>query len=83
MAELTVTARGQVTFRKEVLRHMGVKPGEKIEIELAPGGRGILSAARKTGSIDDFIGVLAGKTRKSVAIGDIMKAAERSGTGMR
>src|ERR1700733_8370709 len=28
MAILTVTARGQVTFRKDVLRHLGVKPGE-------------------------------------------------------
>ena len=28
MATLTVTARGQVTFRKEVLQHLGIKPGE-------------------------------------------------------
>ncbi|HEY1803653.1 MAG TPA: AbrB/MazE/SpoVT family DNA-binding domain-containing protein [Terracidiphilus sp.] len=83
MAELTVTARGQVTFRKEVLRHLGVKPGQKIELELVPGGNGIISAARKTGSIEDFIGVLDGKSRKSAAIGDIGKATERSWAGMR
>ena len=64
MAELTVTARGQVTFRKDVLRHLGVKPGEKIELELAPGGKGMITAARKTGSIEDFIGVLEGKTKE-------------------
>jgi bifunctional DNA-binding transcriptional regulator/antitoxin component of YhaV-PrlF toxin-antitoxin module len=35
MATLTVTARGQVTFKKEVLQHLGIKPGEKIEINSA------------------------------------------------
>lgn len=83
MAILTVTARGQVTFRKDVLRHLGVKPGEKIELELMPGGKGMISAARKTGSIEDFIGVLAAKTRKTAAIGEIVRASERGGAGMR
>ena len=27
---LTVTAKGQVTLRQELLRHLGVKPGEQI-----------------------------------------------------
>ena len=83
MAILTVTARGQVTFRKDVLRHLGVKPGEKIELELMPGGKGMVGAARKVGSIEDFIGVLAGKSRKTAAIGEIVKAAERGWAGMR
>jgi len=83
MANLTVTARGQVTFRKDVLRHLGVKPGEKIELELMPGGKGMIGAARKTGSIEGFIGVLAGKTRKTAAIGDIAKATDRGWAGMR
>jgi bifunctional DNA-binding transcriptional regulator/antitoxin component of YhaV-PrlF toxin-antitoxin module len=83
MATLTVTARGQVTFRKDVLRHLGVKPGEKIELDLVPGGKGTIAAARKTGSIENFIGVLDGKTRKKAAIGDIVKATERGWAGMR
>jgi bifunctional DNA-binding transcriptional regulator/antitoxin component of YhaV-PrlF toxin-antitoxin module len=83
MAILTVTARGQVTFRKDVLRHLGVKPGEKIELELAPGGKGTIAAARKTGSIEEFVGVLEGKTRKTAAIGDIARATERGWAGMR
>jgi hypothetical protein len=37
MATLTVTARGQVTFRKEVLQHLGIGPGDKIELDLLPG----------------------------------------------
>ena len=30
MAKLIATARGQVTFRKDVLCHLGIQPGEKI-----------------------------------------------------
>jgi hypothetical protein len=35
MVILTVTARRQVTLRKEVLQHLGIKPGDKIELDLA------------------------------------------------
>lgn len=31
---LTVTAKGQVTLRKEVLRHLGVRPGDKLSVDL-------------------------------------------------
>jgi bifunctional DNA-binding transcriptional regulator/antitoxin component of YhaV-PrlF toxin-antitoxin module len=62
MATLTVTERGQVTFRKEVLKHLGVKPGEKIELQLLPGGKGVVQAERRKGSIRDVAGFLNGKT---------------------
>ncbi len=74
MARLTVTARGQVTFRKEVLRHLGVKPGEKIELELLPGGKGVVQAATAKGSIEDFIGCLAGKTNVKLTIEEMNDA---------
>lgn len=75
MATLTVTSRGQVTFKKEVLQHLGIKPGEKIELDLLPDGRGILKAARQTGSIAGFVGVLAGRTNKVASIEEINAAA--------
>lgn len=37
MTLLTVTARGQVTFRKDVLQHLGIRPGEKTELDKRPG----------------------------------------------
>ena len=83
MATLTVTARGQVTFRKEVLRHLGVKPGEKIDLELAPGGKGVVRAARGKGSIEDFIGSLAGKSKVKLTIEQIKEATERAWAGER
>ena len=75
MATLTVTARGQVTFRKEVLQHLGIRPGEKIELEKLPGSRVMLKAARPTGKIDDFLCLLAGKSRKVATLGEIEEAA--------
>jgi AbrB family looped-hinge helix DNA binding protein len=64
MTLLTVTERGQVTFRKEILRHLGIKPGEKVELDLLPDGRATLRAAKSRGSIDGFIGLLEGRTDK-------------------
>lgn len=81
MATLTVTARGQVTFRKEVLQHLGIKPGEKIELDLLPDGRGLLKAARPTGSISAFVGLLAGRTKKVATIEEINDAAARGWAG--
>jgi bifunctional DNA-binding transcriptional regulator/antitoxin component of YhaV-PrlF toxin-antitoxin module len=81
MATLTVTARGQVTFRKEVLQHLGIKPGEKIELDLLPDGRGMLKAARPTGSIGSFVGLLAGSTKKVATIEEINQAAARGWAG--
>ncbi|TWT05191.1 AbrB/MazE/SpoVT family DNA-binding domain-containing protein [Reyranella sp. CPCC 100927] len=36
MSTLTVSAKGQVTLRKDVLKHLGVQPGEKIIVENGP-----------------------------------------------
>lgn len=83
MTTLTVTARGQVTFRKEVLRHLGIQPGETIELELLPEGRGIIKASRPSGTIDGFLGLLAGRTKKTATIEEINEAAAQGWAGKR
>jgi len=83
MATLTVTARGQVTLRKEVLQHLGIQPGAKIELALLPGGRLEARAARPKGSIEDFIGCLAGKTKVVATIDEINEAAARGWAGLK
>jgi AbrB family looped-hinge helix DNA binding protein len=75
MSTLTVTSRGQVTFRKDVLQHLGIRPGEKIELDKLPDGRVALRAARPAGTIEGFLGLLAGKTRKIATIDEINDAA--------
>ena len=81
MATLTVTARGQVTFRKEVLQHLGIKPGEKIELDLLPDGRGVLKAARPSGTIKDFVGLLTGRSAKVASLDEINEAAASGWSG--
>ena len=77
MTTLTVTARGQVTFRKKVLQHLGIKPGEKIALELLPDGRGLLRAAKPSGSIDGFLGLLANRTKKVATVEEMNEEAAR------
>jgi bifunctional DNA-binding transcriptional regulator/antitoxin component of YhaV-PrlF toxin-antitoxin module len=62
MTVLTVTARGQVTFRKDVLKHLGIRPGDKIRLELLPDGRAELKAKRLQGSWQTLRGFLKGRT---------------------
>lgn len=78
MATLTVTARGQVTFRKEVLQHLGIRPGDKIELDLLPDGRGVIKAAQPSGTIAGFVGLLAGRTQKLATIEEINEAAAQA-----
>jgi AbrB family looped-hinge helix DNA binding protein len=81
MSTLTVTTRGQVTFRKDVLQHLGIRPGEKIELDKLPDGRVMLKASRPTGAIDGFLGLLAGKTKKIATLEEINDAAASGWTG--
>lgn len=83
MTILTVTERGQVTFRKEVLRHLGIKPGEKIELDLLPDGRATLRAAPAREPIDRFIGLLEGKSAKIATDEEIAEAVAAGWTDKR
>ncbi len=79
MPTLKLTSRGQVTLRKDILRHFGVKPGDKIELELLPGGKGMVQGVRKTGKIEDVFGMLAGKTDVKLTIEEINEAIAEAG----
>jgi len=83
MTTLTVTARGQVTFRRDVLAHLGIRPGDKIELDKLPDGRVSLKAARPAGAIDGFLGLLAGKTGKVATIEEINEAAAAGWAGQK
>lgn len=50
MAQLTVTAKGQITLKKELLAHMGVKPGDVIEVETRGSKEVTLRPVEKTGT---------------------------------
>ena len=81
MTMLTVTTRGQVTFRKDVLHHLGIQPGDKIELDKLPDGRVSLKAAKPGGTIASFVGLLAGRTAKVASLDEIDEAAASGWTG--
>ncbi len=61
MTTLTITAKGQVTLKQELLRHLGVVPGDRIEIDKLSDGRIVVRSASQNGTIADFIGCLSQK----------------------
>jgi len=69
---LTVTAKGQVTLKKNLLDHLGVQPGDRITVDLCLPGGAMIRAAPRT-SIDAFFGCLPDKGL-TVSINDMNKA---------
>jgi bifunctional DNA-binding transcriptional regulator/antitoxin component of YhaV-PrlF toxin-antitoxin module len=84
MGTLTVTAKGQVTLRRDLLEHLGVQPGEKISVEKLPDGRVEVKAARPAGKISDVFGLLKAKRKgRTLSIEDMNKIIARGWAGKR
>lgn len=80
MTTLTVTSRGQVTFRKDVLKHLGIGPGGKVHLDLLPDGRAELRADRPKGSWSELGGLLKGKgNRARLSIEELNEAIANEG----
>ncbi|HEX5282128.1 MAG TPA: AbrB/MazE/SpoVT family DNA-binding domain-containing protein [Micropepsaceae bacterium] len=85
MARLTVTAKGQVTLRKDLLNHLGVHPGQKVAVDKLPGGAIEIRAERRMGKISDFFGSLKGKSRRRrpLTIDEMQEITETAWAGKR
>jgi bifunctional DNA-binding transcriptional regulator/antitoxin component of YhaV-PrlF toxin-antitoxin module len=83
MSLLTITAKGQVTLRKEVLVHLGVQPGDKISVEKLPSGRIVVSAARPVGRISDAFGFLQRDNGPTLSIDEMNRIAAEGWSGGR
>lgn len=81
MTTLTVTAKGQVTLKKELLQHLGVKPGGKVEVDPLPNGKLTISAAPQKGGWEDIFGLLAGRTDKTATIEEMNEAIRQGWAG--
>src|SRR5664279_3304723 len=77
MTTLTITAKGQVTLKQELLKHLGVSPGEKIEADKLPDGRIVVKAAVPEARIADFIGCLSQKGGPKLTIDEMREIATR------
>ena len=79
---LTVTAKGQVTLRRDVLQHLGVRPGQKVEVDLLPNGR-VELRARPAGSIENFFGCAHRPGTKPLTIEEINEIIADGWAGIR
>jgi bifunctional DNA-binding transcriptional regulator/antitoxin component of YhaV-PrlF toxin-antitoxin module len=78
---LTVTAKGQVTLRKDLLKHLGVQPGQKVAVAVLPGGRIEVRAARATGQISDAFNLLKRPNGPSLSIEEMNEVAAEGWAG--
>ena len=77
---LTVTAKGQITLRKEVLAHLGVRPGDKVDVDLLAKGRMQLRATHGT-SPEVVFGMLARPGGPSLSIEEMNEIAASGWAG--
>jgi antitoxin PrlF len=78
---LKVTSKGQLTLRKDLLAHLGIQPGQRLDVQVLPGGWLQLHAEQGTGSIRDCIGLLAGRTRHRATLEELKEAAAAGWAG--
>jgi len=77
MPTLKVTAKGQVTLKQDLLKHLGVQPGQTIEADKLPDGRIIVKAAAQDGSISDFVGCLSHRNSRKLTLEQINDIAKQ------
>lgn len=57
MPTLTVTSKGQITLRKELLRHLNVQPGQQVTVDKL--ANGVLALHVKSAQdLQGFVGCL-------------------------
>jgi bifunctional DNA-binding transcriptional regulator/antitoxin component of YhaV-PrlF toxin-antitoxin module len=74
--ELTVTTKGQVTLRRRVLDHLGVRPGERVKVSLLPDGRVELMAASEGIDIRSLRGALHRPGQRVISLHEMQDAIE-------
>ena len=79
---LTVTSKGQITLRKEVLAHLGARPGDKLDVDLLADGRMQLRPKRGTSAASIF-GMLVKPAAPPLAIEELNEIAAAGWAGER
>jgi bifunctional DNA-binding transcriptional regulator/antitoxin component of YhaV-PrlF toxin-antitoxin module len=89
MNSLTITAKGQVTLHKDLLKHIGARPGDRLIVDKLPGARIEIKAGREmkadrpTGKISEVFGLLKKKNGPSLSIDEMNKIAAKGWAGKR
>ena len=73
MTTLTITAKGQITLKKELLEHLGLKPGDKLEVAKRP-NRGLSvepASPQRAGRMSDAFGMFQRKEQIPLTVEDM------------
>ncbi|NBB81870.1 MAG: AbrB/MazE/SpoVT family DNA-binding domain-containing protein [Alphaproteobacteria bacterium] len=81
MVKVTVTAKGQITLRKELLTHLGLRPGDRLEVDMRPGRLEIRPEAKKP--VESIFGLLSKPDEAPLSLAGIEEAARAGWAGER
>jgi len=68
MPFVTITANSQLPLGQSELHHLGIQPGDRIELNHLPDGELLLKPAKAKKNSMPFIGRHAGKVKKPITI---------------
>ena len=77
---LTVTAKGQITLRKTVLEHLGVRPGDKVDVDLLKDRR-MQVRAKRGKPVATIFGMLARPSTPRRSVEELNDAAASGWAG--
>ncbi len=82
MARLKVTAKGQITLKKDVLQHLGARPGDSLDVDLLPNGRVSVHIVKpEKHGIEALFGMFENKAGRTVSIDEMNEAIEAGWAG--
>jgi bifunctional DNA-binding transcriptional regulator/antitoxin component of YhaV-PrlF toxin-antitoxin module len=81
MTELTVTSKGRISLEKDLLQHLGVHPGERLDARKLPNGKVEISAVRPKGKISDVFGMLKREGQRTVSIDEMNEVIAKGWAG--
>ena len=81
MSTLTVTTKGQVTLRKDLLAHLGIRPGARVTVTKLNDGRLEIRAEGKRGKITDVFNLLKQPDGPTLSIGEMNAIATKGWAG--
>lgn len=74
MVRLKITAKGQITLRKDIREHMGVEIGDEVDVSLEERGEIAMRAARKRHTKQELFGMFAHKADRAHSLEEMNEA---------
>ncbi|QMW22924.1 AbrB/MazE/SpoVT family DNA-binding domain-containing protein [Sandaracinobacteroides saxicola] len=82
MSTLTITSKGQITLKKDLLRQLGVTPGMKVEVTpTGPGRLEIRAQPERKGSFRDLYGILYDPNRPAMTLEEMDEIIRKGWAG--